>query len=835
MRSDDSEVDLNLADAAKASKDDTLHESCRDQTYLSGTYVLISAEHVRGNTILKFYDIKRHVMELLNAGRYAPYAYVESDAGIVLHDLVTGTDKKYQKVPRGHATNVYETDMVPEYSYLYDHNLVPGLYYTIQDGKIIPSRHDSDNLSGVVLERILGGDAGRGLPDKMSYDLRVREITALLGEDVPNYARVAFDIELESSRGILNVDDPTLGITAISFASPSESTCMLVGDGTQRTIPAVCDSNLLVMPYGTEAEMLQAAFDRLESYPFWITYYGSSFDIPYMYNRASRLGLDVQNRLLHRIGRHITPIKSVHLDMHSVFSNPSLHAYAFGSKYDSFSLDDVSRAMLGRGKTGTGEAAGGMEPDTLARYCYADSRLTYDLTAFGSDSVMAMLTMISRICCMPLDAVSDTRISSWIQSMWYRDHRRNGYIIPRRHDLDKKNAGSGTSLSAEAVIRGKKYRGGRVMDQKCGTYWGMKVLDFASMYPHIMQLHNLSYETVMCPHEACRANMIPHTGYWTCLIRNGMLAEGVGALRELRVRYYKPLSRNENVPDDRKKLYEIVAGTIKVLVNASSGVMGSEHFPLYFLPVADATTAIGRGLIADTVSVCEKNGVEVLYGDTDSVFVNGADDETIRDIISEIGRTHGAELEVDKEYRLALLSGLKKNYLGIRNDGTVDIKGLSGRKSNTPKIIHDAFGDVMLILSRVQEPSEMHRATSEISETIRRTMRRINTGNVMLSEMAYKTKITKDLFRYDGNPQHVVAARKLEHATGARVTGTIRFVKTRGGVEPYELARASDLDTKKYMVQLESVMDQVLLALGTSTAQILAGTTQDSIDAYFAG
>ena len=44
----------------------------------------------------------------------------------------------------------------------------------------------------------------------------------------------------------------------------------------------------------------------------------------------------------------------------------------------------------------------------------------------------------------------------------------------------------------------------------------------------------------------------------------------------------------------------------------------------------------------------------------------------------------GIELDVDKVYRYVAMSQRKKNYFGVLEDGTVDIKGLTGKKSRLP-------------------------------------------------------------------------------------------------------------------------------------------------------
>ena len=73
-------------------------------------------------------------------------------------------------------------------------------------------------------------------------------------------------------------------------------------------------------------------------------------------------------------------------------------------------------------------------------------------------------------------------------------------------------------------------------------------------------------------------------------------------------------------------------------------------------------------------------GIEVLYGDTDSLFIKNPTKEQIQKVIEQAKIDHGVDLEIDKTYRYCVLSNRKKNYLGVTNSGKVDVKGLNREK-----------------------------------------------------------------------------------------------------------------------------------------------------------
>ena len=275
-------------------------------------------------------------------------------------------------------------------------------------------------------------------------------------------------------------------------------------------------------------------------------------------------------------------------------------------------LQRLSDVTIGHGKL-EHDVFGEQDVEKLANYCYHDSLLTYDLTAHDDDMLMNMLVIISRISKMPLDDVARYRVSQWIRSRFYYYHRKNNFLIPNRSDLNERDV----DTKNDAITKGKKYQGGAVIQPDPGIYFDVVVVDFASLYPSIVKAYNISYETVRCPHEECRAaNPLPSTNHWCCTKKYGMTSLIIGSLRNLRVQYYKRLSKDEFISEDLRAQYDTVAQALKVILNAAYGVLGAETFPLYFPPAAEAVTAIGRTIINGSIDICKDNDVKVLYGDS---------------------------------------------------------------------------------------------------------------------------------------------------------------------------------------------------------------------------
>ncbi len=172
----------------------------------------------------------------------------------------------------------------------------------------------------------------------------------------------------------------------------------------------------------------------------------------------------------------------------------------------------------------------------------------------------------------------------------------------------------------------------------------------------------------------------------------------------------------------------------------------------------------------------------------------------------------------------------KKNYLGVLEDGTVDVKGLTGKKKHIPIFIKGAFNQMKERLAKVKNPEDFEKARKDIATIVRERYnvikRREWTDN---SELAFHVVLGDDLARYTKTtPQHVKAALMLQkNGKELRAGDLISFVKVSSNkerVKPVELASRNEIDTDKYIAYLQATFDQVLDALGLNFEEIIGLT-----------
>ena len=773
---------------------------------------------------------------------------------------IGGTDYSFRE-----KVTSWEADIKYHENYLYDRALIPGSYYVRNDEQIMPFEYPISEKVESALKSLLwdkikeGGEAGN------EYRQYITDWAKLLNQPIPELKRIAVDIEVETEEGRMpNPRDHDRRITAVGFVGSDNFKKVLV---LTDNIPS--DGTALIPeaePCATEKELIEKAFAIIKEYPIILTFNGDDFDLPYLYARSLDPHIDpngiaiprdnvpiiVKKESFIKHGMQAEPVSirhGIHIDLYRTFDNRSIQIYAFSRAYTDHTLNAISEALLGDSKIEFEGDISDLPIQKLAEYCLKDADLTYRLTSFNDNLLMKLLVVIARIGRLSVDDIARFGVNQWIRGILYYEHRQRNELIPSRSELERK----GTS-STTAIIKEKKYRGGEVVEPIPGIHFNVIVLDFASLYPSIIKVHNLSYETINCSHEDCRKNDVEGTTHWVCKHRKGLSSLLIGSLRDLRVNYYKHLAKNKTLPPEERKLYNVVSQAIKVILNASYGVMGAAIFPLYCLPVADATAALGRTTINKTINKCREIGIRVVYGDTDSIFLSNPDQKHIERLVQWARETLGVDLEIDKQYRYVVFSDLKKNYLGVLSDGTVDVKGLTGKKSHTPPFIRKAFYDILEILGKISSERDFESAKEKIKNVIQENAKNLEIHKIPLEELSFNVTINKSLSTYgkktgsktvDGNssdiykglPQHIKAAKMLVDVNKREVRAgdVISYVKIKAGdgVRPVELSKPEEIDTEKYLETMESTFEQVLSALNVDFKSILGKPRQQSLDELF--
>lgn len=744
-------------------------------------------------------------------------ALTDSQIPVVRIITRTPTDVAGRQDSIRNFLEVNEADIRYSDCYIWDTKIEPGMPYTISDHNLVPLQIETS------------------LPGELKDTPTMRRFFQLLEAPVPSYKRIAVDIEVfhPSESSMPTPYESEYPIIATSLASNDGVKKVLILKRSQWDIKNETTEKGVQVEYcDTEEDLIEKTFEYLWDYPFVLTFNGDEFDFRYLYNRAVRLNFEAEEIPIQYHQSWMGLKYGIHIDLMRFFANMSLQTYAFSGKYKlsghTVGLDEVGRGLVNRGKVEHELPIGKMTYAQLAEYGFGDAELTLELTTYGNDTAMKLLTTLSRISYQPFEDVCRGGASTWIKSLMLREHRVRGWIIPRT-ERDDNNPNpdlrgvviGGDILATKNIIdtksevEGKKFRGAMVADPVVGLHWKVSVLDFASLYPSIIDTWNLGYEAVRCVHKECETQeprIVPFTTHWVCKKKRAMTAEIISALKDIRVQWYKPKGKSNDY-------YGVVEQTIKVFMNATYGVFASNKFALYCPPMGESVTQIGRNSIGEVIAEAKRIGVPVFYGDTDSIFMI-VTLEQLEYLKQYAKKTLNMQMDLDKFFIWVAFSGRKKNYLGLmvgKKGNEMVKKGLTGMKRHTPGWVKYVFNGTLDILKMMDAEYKLEPAKTAIRYLVQAELTNLRRGQVPVEALAFTMGLQKDIEDYDNNPIHVKVAKQIE---GAKAGDIIRYVKTFGGAKPANRVAPEEVNIKDYEKFLKNTLIQILDCLDMKWSEI---------------
>ncbi|MEM0504979.1 MAG: DNA polymerase II [Sulfolobales archaeon] len=436
--------------------------------------------------------------------------------------------------------------------------------------------------------------------------------------------------------------------------------------------------------------------------------------------------------------------------------------------------------------------------ETLIKYAVDDVTSTMGI----AEKILPFAMQLSSLTGLPLDQVGSASVGFRLEWYLMRSAYRYNELIPNR---------------VERFY--EPYKGAVVLEPIKGVHEDIAVLDFTSMYPNIMIKYNVGPDTYVeweCGEELC--NVVPELGYRFRKEPPGFYKSVLETLLEMRkavrdlMRGFPQDSIEYRVLNERQK-------ALKVLANASYGYMGWVGARWYFRQGAEAVTALGRATIGRAIEIAKGLGLKVIYGDTDSLFVEyGPDVEEFIDLVMD---RLGLEIKVDKVYRRIFFTEAKKRYIGLTIDGLVDIVGFEAVRGDWAEIAKEV--QELVAYSILAEGS-----VSRAVELVNNIVKELREGKIPMDKLIIWKTITKPLSEYEVSAPHVSAARRLLDMGGrVEVGDKVGYVVVKGGgsissrAYPYIAVRVEDIDTDYYVDhQIVPAALRILEYFGVSEKQL---------------
>jgi DNA polymerase-2 len=487
---------------------------------------------------------------------------------------------------------------------------------------------------------------------------------------------------------------------------------------------------------------------------------------------------------------------------------PSLRT-AFYS-FENFRLETVASELLGKGKEIGGDQDKVKEIERrfredkkgLARYNLLDCTLVWEI--FKKTGLIDLICKRSQLSGLPMDRVGQS-VAAFDHFMLPRIHR-NGLVAPNIRDI--RDSGHAP--------------GGWVFTKSPGFFEQIAVFDFKSLYPSIIRTFKID------PLSRLKAGVSPlNTPVEITFSRDvHVLPEFIAALMERRDK-----AKRENDPH--------LSQAVKILMNSFYGVMGTTKSRFYNPQLSRSITGSGRWLLKITREFLEQNGYSVLYGDTDSVFVQlkksefNNSDQAVRYIAEQINtfltQTLKSKFSLESHLEIEFEKLFTRFFLpALRGGGETAKKRYAGlvKKGNTQELVFTGLEFVRSDWTRFARQFQyelFHRVfhDQEVALWIRQKINDLKNHHHD-PDLVYRKRLTKPAADYVKMvPPHVKAARllrgKLENPK------EVSYVMTLRGPVPTQLPH-DDLDYNHYIEkQLKPIADAVLLFFDLSVTEIMGG------------
>jgi DNA polymerase-2 len=488
-------------------------------------------------------------------------------------------------------------------------------------------------------------------------------------------------------------------------------------------------------------------------------------------------------------------------------------------RMEDYGLDAVARAILGEGKTlsGRGRAEEILllfesDRERLVEYNRTDARLAFQV--IERLRLVELAVERSRLTGLPVDRVASSIAA--FDFLYLSELGRRGIVAPSvRSNVD--------------VV--EPQAGGHVLEPLPGLYANVVVLDFRSLYPSVIRTFEIDPLNLVRP-EAGQSESDPivapnGTAFGR---RKGILT---AILDEI-------MPRREEA---RRAGDTVKSHAIKILMNSFYGVLGTPACRFHDPRLANAITGFGREVLLWCRGMIEADGRRVLYGDTDSLFVETGEEDAAaaraagealaaaltRDLARHIERTWRVtsrlDLAFDRLYLRLCLPAARRGTAGARKR----YAGLAETKDG-PRVVFTGMeavrGDWTDLAREVQR--ELYArlfAGQPVVEYLSGVVAELRKG-LHDDRLVYRKSLRKPPGAYTATtPPHVAAARKL----AGKESGRVAYVMTTDGPEPTD-DRRHPLDHEHYVEkQVGAVAGPVLALLGQDFADVSGSRKQLSL------
>jgi DNA polymerase elongation subunit (family B) len=622
-------------------------------------------------------------------------------------------------------------------------------------------------------------DSWGGFHRYQLFNVDIRLPTRYLEErGVFCHAQVAWDGKrfiLDDDQWALDYEVPALRILHLGIASKKQGI-----PSFQEPLPGVTINDEVIQE-NNETDTILSALDRIQQIdPDVITTVnGDSLLFPFLYHRVKLCGIE-----------HV-----MNLGRETIQKKHSLQPVKKAKSYFSYGRIVYRPAFY--------MLQGRIHLDTAQSFFYGESGLRGILD-------------IARCANIPLQLLSRLGPGTAISQIEINAAMTKGYLIPW-----KKNMPENWKTAEELLIAD---RGGLVLEPVVGLHEDVVELDYASLYPNIMVVHNISPETMLCPCCPDSTKRVPQLGYHICEKHKGLLPEVLEPILQRRF-CFKARAKN---PQYDHAVYTELQKAWKWVLVVCFGYTGYRNARYGRIECHESITAFSRDILLTASEVAQQAGYEVLHGIVDSLWVKGSEGCVRPFHLSRmISHRTGIRMDVEGRYNWIVFLpskatgvGALTRYYGLFENGAVKIRGVELRQHNTPAFLKNTQQEMLTVFKQACTAAEFRALIPTSVEVLRQSAAALRDGAVDHKDLVFTTTVSKDIVNYKVNTLPKSALLQLRDlAVQVEPGQSVHYIVTDESSQNYKrrvclaekMQGTEDIDVSYYLRQLAKCAESLLI------------------------
>ena len=785
------------------------------QNFFPYFYVKIKSKE----EFLKFLEkYKNEIINISEVEKFEPIGYKEEKSNLIKITLRSPSfvpNLREELLKQDFVEKVYEADILFKYRFLADFNLSGMKWYEVEGNPI--------NSQTVIT------------------DIKIDAINIKESEErMFNPKILSIDIECFNSSGIPDPKKHPIILISLYFSHEYKGKKSLVLSAKKLPFENT-------ISFDNEKEMIEEFLKILKEYdPDIIVGYNiNNFDIPYLVKRMETLqilpilGRCKKRPKIQKIGERykISITGRVIFDIYEILKDLSRKGVY---KFKRLGLGDVAKILIGESKVDIDKNEisklwnGTIEDlKLLIDYSRKDAELAFKI--FLKLDVFNSFAELSKLTGLLLQDVLSGSESSRIENLLLREFNKRDFVIPNKP----------TKEEIEERKR-KEVKGAVVLEPKLGLHSNVIYMDFKSLYPSIIIEYNICPTTILLEEKSVDFIVSPfNTKFVSKSVREGIFPSILKRLIEERDKIKKEMKNEKD--ENRKKILDAKQWALKILANAFYGYTGFIKARFFVNEIANSITSYGRFWITTIKNILENElRKEVLYGDTDSLMIK-SNSENLESIFKE---AENLEKEINKRTPPNIkmkLEGIfkkiifvaKKKYVGYlfespNDEGKIVMKGIETVRRDWCLLVEE-------VLSNFLEKILVKGSEEDAINYLKDIVEKLKRGEIEVEKLAIIKTLSRPINQYKGQQPHVELVKKMikrgepnipnvgDRISYVIVAGPQKIVERAESVE-YVKKYKIPIDVNYYLEhQLLPPLERILLALGYTRTQFLAGSKQLSL------